>query len=108
VSFQHTLFDWSQGFHVVSDDPKVIISANYFFPQWYWRYLSNFKHQLWYVAMTASPSWPTPSSADQLVTTRNYNLLVSLGWTPTTTTIRADHVEAVLMVFKGTTPPPLR
>ena len=99
VSFSHSFFDWSQGFHVVSDDPQVVISDQYFFPQYIWRYLHQTHHELWYVGMTAGASWPTPSAQDPLVSTRNYHALRLLGWVPTSTTLRTDHTIAILMRY---------
>jgi len=99
VSFAHTLFDWSQGFHVVSDDSHVFISDQYFFPPGTWKYLHIYSHQLWYVGMTTSSSWPTPSPSDQLMTTRNYHALRVDGWVPTSMTLRTAHTIAILMNY---------
>jgi hypothetical protein len=105
VSFHHEFFDWSQGFHVVSDSPKVIISNQYFFPNAQYGGLSHYGHQLWYVGESGSPSWPTPSPHDQLYVTRNYLALIKLGWVPTTTVLRSTHTIAILMKYDPTRRP---
>jgi hypothetical protein len=99
VSFRHTFFDWSQGFHVVSDRADVVISRQYFFPDWNWRFIHQYTHQLWYFAMTSGPSWPAPGPNDPITTTRNYHTLRLDGWVPSNTYFRSSHVEAVLMNY---------
>jgi hypothetical protein len=99
VSLRHTFFDWSQGFHVVSDRPDVIISRQYFFPDYDWRFIHEYTHQLWYFAMTSGPSWPAPGPHDPITPTRNYHTLRLDGWVPSATSFRSSHVEAVLMNY---------
>ncbi len=107
VSFEHTFFDWSQGFHVLSDNPHVIISDQYFFPSAEFGGLNSYSHILWYVGETGGPTWPLARPTDPLYVTRNYEALLRAGWYPTSTTYRATHTIAILMRWKPpTTKPP--
>jgi hypothetical protein len=105
ISFEHEFFDWSQGFHVVSDNPKVIISNQYFFPNSEFGGLSRYGHKLWYVGETGSTSWPIPSKNDKLYATRDYLALIKDGWVPTTTQYQAAHTIAILMQYDPTKTP---
>jgi hypothetical protein len=100
VSFTHTYFDWSQGFHVVSDDARVIISDQYFFADSQFGGLSHYFKNLWYVGEAGSKAWPATSSSDQLYATRDYLTLVDDGWVPTTDRLSASHVVAILMRYR--------
>ena len=105
VSFKHTFFDWSQGFHVVSNDTKVIISDQYFFPNsGADSGLSHYFHHLWYFGEAGSINWPRPSSADQLYQTRNYLALVADGWVPTKLVYRSTHTIAIFMFYNPPAP----
>jgi hypothetical protein len=95
-------FGWSQGFHVVSDDNKVIISDQYFFPSGEYGGLSHFLNALWYVGETGGPTWPVPGPQDKLYQTRNYVALLDDGWVPTTTVYHATHTIAILMKYEPT------
>jgi Dolichyl-phosphate-mannose-protein mannosyltransferase len=100
VSFAHTQLSWSQGFHVVSLDPDVIISSNYFFPDRSYSSLSRRTTRLWYVASTVGHQSATPDHPNDLEKTANYLYLRSLGWTPTGVYLTAPHTEAVLLAFQ--------
>ena len=104
VSLEHTYFDWSQGFHVVSDDNRVIISDEYFFPNGQFPALSHYFTHLWYVGETGGPTWPAAAPNDPLYVTRDYSALVADGWRPTTTTYRSTHIIAILMRYAPSTP----
>jgi hypothetical protein len=54
VSFAHTFFDWSQGFHVVSEDRNVVMSNEYFFPNSAMNGLKYYFSTLWYVGEPGS------------------------------------------------------
>src|ERR1039458_9305925 len=49
ISLHSSFFPWSQGFHVVSRDPRVIISTNYFFPDAQYARLAQRTDRIWYV-----------------------------------------------------------
>jgi len=102
VSFQPALFGWSQGFHIVSDAPRVSISEEYFFPSWLYNLIPGESHRLWFVGETGSSSWPRPSAKDKLYVTRNYNYLISQGWRPTATVLTSTHTVAILMTYRPT------
>jgi hypothetical protein len=99
VSFQDEFFNWSQGFHVDSDDPVVIISNQYFFPDAQFGGLSHYATHLWYIGEAGSPAWPATSPNDLLYATRDYLTLIKDGWVPTSTQFHAAHVVAILMKF---------
>ena len=100
VSFAHTQLSWSQGFHVVSLEPDVVISTNYFFPDRSYSSLSMRTHRVWYVASTVGHQSPIPGHPNDLEKTANYLYLRSLGWTPTGVYLTAPHTEAVLLAYR--------
>ena len=65
VSFAHTQLSWSQGFHVVSLEPDVVISTNYFFPDRSYSSLSMRTHRVWYVASTVGHQSPIPGHRER-------------------------------------------
>lgn len=103
VSFARTQLSWSQGFHVVSLDPDVIISTNYFFPDRASSALSARVHQLWYVASTVGHQSLVAGHTNDLEKTANYRYLRSIGWTPTGVYLTAPHTEAVLLAYRPPT-----
>jgi hypothetical protein len=102
VSFAPTLLAWSQGFHVVSRDPDVVISENYFFPDRSYSRLSSRTHRVWYVASTVGHQSRVPGRRNDLEKTANYLYLRQLGWTPVGVYLTAPHTEAVLLVYRPT------
>lgn len=101
------IFDWSQGFHVVSLQGDVVISAQYFFPDWTYKCIYPHTHRLWYVGQTVNTFALPPISPDALLTTRNYQFLINYGWVPTKTVLHGTHTVAILMVFKPRLTPPM-
>jgi hypothetical protein len=102
VSFAPTLLSWSQGFHVVSLDPDVVISSNYFFPDRSYSTLSARTQRIWYVASTVGHQSAVPGHPNDLEKTANYLYLRSIGWTPTGVYLTAPHTEAVLLAYHPT------
>ncbi len=100
VSFTHTQLSWSQGFHVVSLDPNVVISTNYFFPDRSYSALTSRTHRVWYVASTVGHQSAVPGHRNDLEKTADYLYLRSLGWTPTGVYLTAPHTEAVLLAYR--------
>jgi hypothetical protein len=101
VSFARTQLSWSQGFHVISLDPDVVISSNYFFPDRSYAELSSHTERIWYVASTVGHQSPVPGHPNDLEKTANYLFLRSLGWTPTGVYLTAPHTEAVLLAHQA-------
>jgi hypothetical protein len=102
VSFAPTQLAWSQGFHVVSLDPRVVISTNYFFPDRSYSALSSRTHRVWYVASTVGHQSSVPGHPNDLEKTANYRYLRQLGWTPAGVYVTAPHTEAVLLAYRPT------
>ncbi|HEV3213135.1 MAG TPA: glycosyltransferase family 39 protein [Acidimicrobiales bacterium] len=100
VSFAPTLLAWSQGFHVVSRDPDVVISENYFFPDRSYPRLSSRTTRVWYVASTVGHQSRVPGHPNDLEKTANYLYLRQLGWAPAGVYLTAPHTEAVLLVYR--------
>jgi hypothetical protein len=103
VSFAHTQLAWSQGFHVVSLDPNVVISTNYFFPDSSSSALSSRTHRIWYVASTVGHQSAIPGHRNDLEKTADFLYLRTLGWTPTGVYLTAPHTEAVLLAYRPST-----
>jgi hypothetical protein len=100
ISFAHTQLSWSQGFHVVSRTPTVLISTNYFFPDRSYSALSSRTARVWYVASTVGHQSAVPGHPNDLEKTANYLYLRSIGWTPTGVYLTAPHTEAVLLAYR--------
>lgn len=105
VSFENAMFPWSQGFHVVSLDPRVVISQEYYFGDSTWSNLfalgTKFR-RIWYVGVTISPDgFQRPGHSDDLIHTRNYNFLTTWGWKPSGLYFTAPNTEALLLTVPG-------
>lgn len=100
VSFARTVTAWSNGYHVVSLDPNVVISQNAFLPDASYRSLPRTAKRLWYVAVTLGRQSSIPGHPNRLERTLNYDYLRSVGWTPAGTYLTAGHTEAVLLVYR--------
>jgi hypothetical protein len=102
VSLRPTPIPWSQGFHVVSLDPRYVISRNYFFPDR--SYQLPHDARVWYVAATVGHQSRVPGHRNHLEVTANYLYLRQLGWTPVGVYLTAPHTEAVLLRFRPSAP----
>jgi hypothetical protein len=99
VAFNHTFFDWSQGFHVVSYKRNVVISDEYFFPNWVYGFIHEDTTRLWYVGETANSTSAQTSPVDALLSTRNLHYLRTHDWVPTNVAYRSTHTMALLMKY---------
>jgi hypothetical protein len=99
VSFKKTFFDWSQGFHVVSYERQVVISDEYFFPNWVYGLIHNSSSRLWYVGETVQSRGNLLAPVDALLPTRNLHFLRTHDWVPTRVDYRSTHTMALLMKY---------
>ncbi len=99
VSFKKTFFDWSQGFHVVSYERQVVISDEYFFPNWVYGLIHTSSTRLWYVGETARTPGKLLAPVDALLPTRNLHFLRTHDWVPTRVAYRSTHTMALLMMY---------
>ena len=99
VSFAPTQLAWSQGFHVVSLSPGVVISTNYFFPDRSYSRLALRTHRIWYVAATVGHQSAIPGHPNHIEVTANYLYLRQIGWQRAGVYVTAPHTEAILLVY---------
>jgi len=103
VSTKAPLFQWSAGFHVVSLDDHVVISANYFLPDWEFLFLHQHFDHLWYAALTQRANDPHVINPNAPLVDRELRYLLTHGWAETGHTLRATGI--ILIQLRTTTTP---
>jgi hypothetical protein len=104
LSRDPSFYPWSQGFHITSTGNNVLFSENYFMPSWTYPYISKWTKRVWYVDERSGGTWPSASTTDPIIYTRNLTWFMQHGWVRTPTTIWGPHVAIMLLEYQGTTP----
>jgi len=104
ISFAHN--DWSQGYHIVSADPSVMLTTLYMLPDAAYGSIPHHSSttRLWYVGIRMSPKgFIFPDTATPLTPTACYLALVGAqGWQPTHTYVVGTNTIAVLLTHAPT------
>jgi len=103
VTTKAPLFQWSAGFHVISLNDHIIISSNYFLPDWEFLFIHQHFDHLWYVASTQAANDPHVKNPNAPLVDRELRYLLQHGWTTTGRTIRATGV--IIIELRTTTTP---
>jgi len=105
VSFERTWFPWSQGFHIVSHDPKVLISRQYFYADAPIRELHQVASATWWVGVEVGATSTVTQPANAIVDSRVLQALLREGWRRTPVERTSVHAVALLLAYAPNTPP---
>lgn len=92
------LFQWSAGFHIQSEQRNVIISTNYFLPDWTFPLLHRSFDRIWYVGTTVGANDPHVLHPNALLVDRELRYLLRSGWRETGVVRRATGIVLVELV----------